>query len=267
VLIYRELSRSLGADQPFYGLQDVDQEGLTAPSVEEMAGRYVEVVRDVRPAGPYHLLGQSFGGLVAFEMARQLAAAGEEVALLALLDTQSPAVMRLSRGDDEDPAAVLAVLAREHARSFGQELELHAAELRGLELDAQLATVADRLRAHGRIDALDLETLRRVLRVFMVRSDAALAYDPPPYDGPLTLFRAAELHALDARDLPESAAVFRSFAAYGWDALVRGPLEVRVVPGDHVSMSLSPNVETLAAELREAVDLAADLFPALEDLR
>jgi amino acid adenylation domain-containing protein len=267
VLIYRELSRSLGADQPFYGLQDVDQEGLTAPSVEEMAGRYVDVVRGVRPAGPYHLLGQSFGGLVAFEMARQLAAAGEEVALLALLDTQSPAVMRRSRGDDEDPAAVLAVLAREHARSFGQELELHAAELRGMELDAQLATVADRLRAHGRIDALDLETLRRVLRVFMVRSDAALAYDPPPYDGPLTLFRAAELHALDARDLPGSAAVFRDFAAYGWDALARGPLEVRVVPGDHVSMSLSPNVETLAAELREAVGLAADLFPALEDLR
>ena len=89
VIIYRDLVRHLGTDQPVYGLQaqglDGKQSCLT--SVEDMASHYLEAIRTIQPEGPYLLGGLSFGGTVAFEMARQLQAKGEEVALLALLDT------------------------------------------------------------------------------------------------------------------------------------------------------------------------------------
>ncbi|HEV2736909.1 MAG TPA: amino acid adenylation domain-containing protein, partial [Longimicrobiaceae bacterium] len=79
-------------DRPFYGLQ---ARGLApgetpAGSVEEMAARYVEAVRSVQPRGPYLLGGWSVGGTVAWEMAQRLRAAGEEVALLALIDSWAP---------------------------------------------------------------------------------------------------------------------------------------------------------------------------------
>src|SRR4030095_6864448 len=86
VLFYRDLARRLGSDQPFYGIQARRLRGrqVAHSSVEEMAAHYIEEMRTVQPNGPYYLGGSSFGGLVAFEMARQLDAQGAEVALVAL---------------------------------------------------------------------------------------------------------------------------------------------------------------------------------------
>ncbi|WP_243718233.1 amino acid adenylation domain-containing protein [Actinomadura sp. 7K534] len=84
---YLQFQRHLGPDQPIYGLQ---ARAFTRPdlpgSVAEMAEDYLEQVRAVRPSGPYHLAGWSLGGLVAYEMAVRLQAAGERVGLLALID-------------------------------------------------------------------------------------------------------------------------------------------------------------------------------------
>jgi thioesterase domain-containing protein/acyl carrier protein len=75
---------SLPVDQPVYGLQSV---GQAYASVADMAADYVRRIREIQPTGPYHLLGASFGGLVAHEMAAQLQELGQPVALLALLDS------------------------------------------------------------------------------------------------------------------------------------------------------------------------------------
>src|SRR5262249_6755059 len=91
VLIYRELSEALGADQPFFGLQCQGIDG-TLPilkTVEEMASGYVKEIRRVRPRGPYLVGGYCGGGTIALEVAQQLRALGEEVALLALFDTSN----------------------------------------------------------------------------------------------------------------------------------------------------------------------------------
>ncbi|HEV2761391.1 MAG TPA: amino acid adenylation domain-containing protein, partial [Pyrinomonadaceae bacterium] len=95
VFCYAELARGLGEDQPFYALQSKGLTGAGAAheSVEEMAAAYVEELRAVQPAGPYALGGWSMGGVVAFEMARQLERAGERVALLALLDATPVALL------------------------------------------------------------------------------------------------------------------------------------------------------------------------------
>ncbi|HEX3528888.1 MAG TPA: amino acid adenylation domain-containing protein, partial [Thermoanaerobaculia bacterium] len=89
VLCYLDLARHLAPDQPFYALQTPDDRP-PAKSIEEMAARYLAEVRCVQPQGPYRLGGWSMGGLVAFAMARQLAAEGQAPELLALIDTLPP---------------------------------------------------------------------------------------------------------------------------------------------------------------------------------
>ncbi len=90
VLIYRNLAVRLGREQPLYGLQPVGLDGRQPglERVEDMAATYLQAIRTRQPCGPYYLAGLSFGGVVAFEMAQQLRAQGQEVALLALFDTQ-----------------------------------------------------------------------------------------------------------------------------------------------------------------------------------
>ncbi|MDO5712427.1 MAG: thioesterase domain-containing protein, partial [Micrococcales bacterium] len=86
------LSRRLGPQHPAYALQSpvIESRGWPERSVQEAARKHVTLVRSVQPYGPYHLAGHSFGGIVAFEMARQLRELGEEVALLAILDSFPP---------------------------------------------------------------------------------------------------------------------------------------------------------------------------------
>ncbi len=86
---FRALVRELGSHRPVYGLRSLGLEEGEEPlrTIEEMAKHYLGLVREVRPRGPYLLGGASMGGMVAFEMAHQLQAMGEEVSLLALMDT------------------------------------------------------------------------------------------------------------------------------------------------------------------------------------
>jgi thioesterase domain-containing protein/acyl carrier protein len=89
VLIYRDLARYLGPDQPVYGLQSQGLDGKQPflDRIEDMAARYVKEIRKAQPEGPYFLAGYCVGGTVALEMAQQLQAQEQEVALLALIDT------------------------------------------------------------------------------------------------------------------------------------------------------------------------------------
>src|SRR5262249_23050756 len=89
---YIDLVKYLGPDQPFYGLQsyglDAGQTPLTR--VEEMAERYIEAIRKRQPKGPYYIGRWSLGGLIAYEVGRQLRDLGEELALLLILDMEAP---------------------------------------------------------------------------------------------------------------------------------------------------------------------------------
>ena len=91
VLLYRDLARHLGPEQPLYGLQARGLDG-TSPfctTIEEMAARYLDEMRAVQGHGPYHLGGYCMGGTIAFQIAQELQARGERVALLALFDTRA----------------------------------------------------------------------------------------------------------------------------------------------------------------------------------
>lgn len=103
------LARRLGADQPSYALQSplVEGRGLPEWSVRRMARRRVRQLRRIRPHGPYALAGHSFGGVVALEMAHQLAAAGEQVSHLVILDSFPPNPDVLPPGPKRTPAEQL----------------------------------------------------------------------------------------------------------------------------------------------------------------
>src|SRR6185295_16996263 len=88
VLEYYNLALHLGTDQPFYALQSRGLSGeQPQKTIEDMAAHYLIEIRQLQPEGPYFIGGRSLGGMIAYEMACQLHAGGEEVALLALLDS------------------------------------------------------------------------------------------------------------------------------------------------------------------------------------
>ncbi|HYX22780.1 MAG TPA: condensation domain-containing protein, partial [Thermoanaerobaculia bacterium] len=256
VLGYYQLARQLGTDQPVYGLQARPLDGQAgqagkagqaeAPqtTIEEMAAEYLDAVRGLQPAGPYLLAGYSFGGVVAFEMARQLTRAGEEVALLAILDQP------VSPGDEAaavDTAAIIAEMLKHHARGQGRTLELDEEALRGLPLDDQLARGLEVL---GGLEALgpgfDVPLLRDLALGWSSRATAVERYRVAPYPGKITLVRASDVDPLALREVtPERRQVFAD-PTLGWGAVAAGGVEVHLVPGSHQTIVAAPHVEILA---------------------
>src|SRR5262249_24350348 len=89
---YNALAWLLGPAQPFYGLQSRGLDGVKDPPsrIEDIAAEFLCEIREVQPEGPYYLIGLCMGGVVAYEMAQQLHAAGQQVGLLGLLETWPP---------------------------------------------------------------------------------------------------------------------------------------------------------------------------------
>ena len=251
VLCFFPLARHLGPDQPFYGFQarGLEDESRPFSTLEEMAAHYVSEIRRVQPAGPYRLGGWSFGGLAAFEMARQLAEAGEQVAFLAVLDT-APGLPAAEAGSPDEPAQEddtpwLLTIA-EYVRGLrGADLKVTAGELAPLAPEERLRAFVDRLRAAGVLHADEdgLSQLRRLLGVFKAAVRAFRVYRPQPYPGPLSLFRAAgaEFDPGLGDDL-------------GWGRFTPRPVDVHELPGDHITLMAEPNVAVLARRLRACLD-------------
>ncbi|HEX9942665.1 MAG TPA: amino acid adenylation domain-containing protein [Thermoanaerobaculia bacterium] len=237
VLCYAELARELGPGQPFYGLQAQGlvegEEPLTR--MEEIVERALAALTAADPAGPYRLGGWSFGGYVAYEMARRLAAQGRPVELLALFDTSAA---RLGRAGLWDDAELL-------ARAFQEILPVSAAELRALPAaEDRLRRVIELARAAGQIPPdFDLRQARRYLAVFQGNQLALQGFRPGPYPGRITLFRA------------EQGVEAAGDETLGWSGLAAA-VEVHLVPGRHEHMIFQPAVRVLAARLRACLDAA-----------
>ncbi|MEA2692693.1 MAG: hypothetical protein QOJ16_2080, partial [Acidobacteriota bacterium] len=243
VLCYAELARQLGEDQPVYGLQSLGLSGSSPQeTVEEMAASYVAAVQAAQPAGPYRLGGWSIGGVIAYEMARQLREGGHDVELLALLDSLAPVRSRMSEGtpiEEIDEALLLAGLARDLGGLAGRPFALDPAELAGLAPEAGLAQVVERALAAGALPAgLGEEQVGRLWRVFRANVRAVRAYLPHPYPGGVLL--------LVTLGNPERGSLG---ADLGWGRLVGSGLAAYDLAGDHYSLLREPGVEELAARL------------------
>ncbi|WP_158623685.1 non-ribosomal peptide synthetase [Corallococcus llansteffanensis] len=237
VLCYVELARRLGPEQPVHAFQARGLDGLEAPHtrVEAMAAHYVEELRKVQPHGPYRLGGWSLGGLIAFEMARQLVQSGEQVARLLLIDTRAPDAEPPPLADAE--AAVLSGLfLREVAQQTGGPLAPDDEGLTARDPEALLQALAQG-SGPGEVDARVAE-LRTLRRVFESTLQATWRYVPDAYPGAVTLLRATRTDGR-ARE-----------ASLGWERFALGGVEVHAVEGDHFSVMRSPDVDGLAERVR-----------------
>ena len=235
---FRDLAEAMGPRFTVLGLQTRGLDGEEVPhiDVESAARAQVQALRAVAPQGPYHLLGHSFGGWVAFEMALQLAAAGAQVATLVIVDSRSPghdtAAPRVSRIE------ALLELVRLNNLRLPQPVPLGARDLQGLSPDRQLAVLHEHLSRAGafspRMPAQALEGVARVLQ-----ANLCTGYRPTQrFDGPL--------HLVSAREAADPAARDTRIAAWRLHAPA---LVHRELPGNHLTVLARPHVDELGAWL------------------
>ena len=230
VYSFRPLVKLLGPAQPVYGLRSLGLEDGETPltTVGAMAEHYLALVREVQGTGPYGLCGASMGGVVALEMAQRLLAAGEEVALLTVMDT--PIGSQMPRR----PRTRVELLAQ----VFHGRAALTHEEVAGLGDDAVIDYALAKAQRVGAVGPLDRAELERLLRVVGANVAALFDYRPRPYNGRILLFRAADRPAGDARRIE-----------LAWIELALGGLDFVLAAGNHVTMHEPPHVEGMAVEL------------------
>jgi amino acid adenylation domain-containing protein len=254
VLCFVDLARHWTHDQPFVGIRAGRPRGAEKPfsRIEDIAAHYVEEIRSIQSDGPYSLGGYSFGAIVAFEMARQLQARGQEIVLLAILD-QTPAPDR-SRPDRIKPKHIYSFInnwilfllnaCRTHGSGtkakVGRILRNPKAALRGSLTSATkfLNNMYKKYIKMSNSDYNHTETPLQFRKVSEINRQALDDYAPSAYSGRITLFRARTqpLSRFHEDDL-------------GWSRYAAGGVEIVVVPGNHDSLLDEPHVQVLAERL------------------
>ena len=241
---YAALARHLSAEQPFYGLRakGLDDDAYQNLSFEALAADYVAEIRALQPSGPYRLGGYSSGGLIAFEMARQLTAAGQAVALVALLDSYAPAAPGQTRWNLEAVSNLLRSMPhwlRDLSRLERQQI---LSRVRRWRRSARSG--GEPVTAEDYFGEAELAQLPPRHRAFVeAHFIAALAYRPQPYAGRVTLFRA-RAQALSRAADPDK----------GWRALALGGVDIRDFPGSHHTLLDKPFVGELARVVQEKLE-------------
>ena len=248
ILLYHDLARNLGSEQPVYGVYIQDEvdllkagrlEKTALTSVAALATLYLKEIRTLQPVGPYFLAGVSFGGLVAFEMATQLHLQGEKVALVALFDTIAPGGLRKMPWPERISL---------HLRKLLREGSTYALKKVGRRIDSskdRLVSIVSRVykkfEHFGRpLPSYFQQVATRDIRQQFIEQ-AIRNYVPHPYLGKVILFRAMDLSEFEG---------YYTDPEWGWGELVVEGLEVHHVPGNHIGILKEPHVRILAEKLR-----------------
>ncbi|MGW2227089.1 non-ribosomal peptide synthetase [Streptomyces formicae] len=253
VLCYVPLASHLPDGQPLFAFQASGGDLGTEPlrTVPDIAASYIEAMRGVRPQGPYVVGGWSFGGFVAFEMARQLRAGGHEVAEVILLDTVAlgPAEERQGYTDE----ALLGWFFWELlllGRGGDSPLEAIPAEL--TTLDEKFAFIARTAAEEGILPAdSDGSLVGRLFGVYEANWRATQHYQPEPGADDITLIRASEPLPGVLRAMHGAGGTQHTDPANGWHTMTTGHVKVVHVPGDHLSIMEEPHVADVAAAVAE----------------
>jgi thioesterase domain-containing protein len=250
----RQLATHLGLDQPVYGFHNAsgniisEREG----SLEELATRYVKDLVAFQPNGLYCLTGYSFGGFLAYEVARQLLDRGSRIGYLAIIDT-GPS----SPGDFSFKANLSGVL--DFLRNipwwvWEDLLECRPSEMlrrirrKVRELRKRLKkTINPNMRTVAIADLEDIFELsvypKDYVQAMEYHLELLRGYQPSSYSGPLTLYRARTqpLFGLEKADL-------------GWGTIVGKSIEIVRVPGNHETIIREPHVRFLAMAMRASIE-------------
>lgn len=227
---FSKLAKHIATDHSIYGLQAKGVDGLEQPfdRIQDMAAFYLEALEQVQPLGPYILIGYSFGGLVALEMAQRLAQAGKQIALLVLIDAY-PHPRYLSPGQR---MLLIARRVRRHVSEMTQKPARDAFSyfVRGVQHRLHVAGV----HSHSLLppDTFRLSFARTIVRVQERAYVAYRRYRPRFYRGKIKFVRA------------EVNSYFPDDPAAVWSKLAEG-FEVSTAPGGHLEM-VTGETESLA---------------------
>jgi pimeloyl-ACP methyl ester carboxylesterase len=251
VLFSREIAIRLRSGYPVYALQPRGNDGYLGDcSIPEIAADYVRQIRDVQQKGPFMLIGNCWGGIVAFEIAQQLLGQGEEIALLALVNTPFPASLR--RGPLRQIAhlsrRILFFIEKVYTLKPHQRLGYLSYMIRAFR-DRMVATLkSTTLRAVNGLSALfRLQAGELRLTAFEINLEAAKSYTPKPYSGGLTYFWC---------ERPLSPLLTRP-AIGAWGELAGGSFKLIRIPGDNESTLLEPFIGDLAGKLDACLAVAS----------
>ncbi len=243
---YGLLSRLLGDDQPFYSIQPRGLDGSEPPleTIQELAAENIRLMRTVQPHGPYYIGGYCAGGVIAFEMAQQLTASGDEIAFLGLFD----AARRRS------PEAAAAARESSFARFVTYwDLQIGSILVRPptqrtaffrMALARKLTHIGRKFM--GKLGVQSGPGLPEAAQRVRVAGEAATRkYIPAAYPGKITLFlsRDSALRiALDSR--------------MSWGELAGDGMELHLVAGDHVSIMQESGITGIGEEIKSCLDRA-----------
>ncbi|GAB3021318.1 hypothetical protein GCM10027051_28220 [Niabella terrae] len=237
ILLYKQLEPFLEEDQPFYGVQALGLDGdLTdLKSIETIAASYLSEIMEQNPDGPYILVGYSFGGVVAFEMARQLLAAGKEIRMLGVLDTN----VSTNFVPDSRRERVTNFLKRQVKKSLfiGSNLIRYPREVLSYQLLFLNRKLNPRYQEEEEEQIYDYS--KEVVRAYQ---DAYASYRLKPLDVKIHLFKVKErIYFVDDLEY------------LGWKKYARNGVEIRNIPGDHKTFLLPPNNQVLIETVQNIV--------------
>ncbi|WP_330255505.1 amino acid adenylation domain-containing protein [Nocardia sp. NBC_00565] len=227
---YLGFADALAPGRPIYGLQAPDLTGPEAParSIEEFADRYIREICAVQPTGPYHLLGWSFGGLIAHAIAAKLKDAGETVGVLALLDTDTT---------DTGGDSIEQLTAGAFVNTFGPIFGIN-----DVPAMASAQETADLIRARlGGVSLIDAGTIERMARSYNAGTQSRTGYQRPVFDGDMVYFSAT----VDTSDI---------FGPVGWQPYVTGDIINHDVEVTHDELTAPRVLPIIARVLDEHLD-------------
>ncbi|MEX2216966.1 MAG: HAD-IIIC family phosphatase [Phycisphaeraceae bacterium] len=246
-LIYKELSRCLGDDQPFYALnrKDLDFSELRTMSIEGLAEYYIRIMRQVQPAGPYHLGGYCNGTYVAAEITRQLLAAGEQIGTLAIFDFWYCKEMPKEAAVDHSLRGRWRALRQRDGRFL--PLMLLSLMKRKLFGSAKAAAPAAPKAVAVQDDGDD-----------MTPPPAATGSDPAREKAQqqsyqlqrLIQYRVPQCFAAHVHYFGCDTGRWKTEYTDGWEKIALQGVTLHIVPGEHHTILIRPNVQVLAEKLR-----------------
>ena len=243
VLLFNTLAMGLSDDQPVYGLQAKGLNGIDEPlnSIKDIAAHYISAIQEQNPDGPYALAGYSFGGIIAFEMAKQLEEQGKEVKMLAMFDTyayrsphfDSPVIKFYKKG------------------KFFLKRVLYALKFtngfKATVLDKSIALTRKAKRLYWRVNYSDDQTKVGLFgysnKVDECNEYAEKHYQLKPYNIKVDIFRAVK-----------RTFYMDDFENLGWLPYAKKGVVIHEIPGGHNTIFKSPNNKIFAEVLQRCLD-------------
>ncbi len=258
VIYLNSLAQLLRPHYPVYGLQPRGLDGLEDcdNSVDVMARRYIDAIRSIQPHGPYYLAGHSFGSWVAYEMAQQLQDQGEPIGLVIAVDTVAPRERRYPKQRQMEEWQWLAMVMKQAEGLYGRPIGVEAEVLKQLPDEAAQYnyTLTKLIEAGILPEGTPTRQLRGLMKVYKLNNQTRYEITPDQaIKVPLVLVRSEGGFTEVTEVMQEE---WFEWEDWGWQDYSSTPIEVIWVPGDHHTMMASPQVNVLAQQLSEVLEIA-----------